>query len=124
MSLRRKIGSWRQVESRQDFTAFLQLLSADCETACDGQSPRTPAALSSTNQSVDGFLWAWVRLLESRLDGADLVYEEAPGRPGWRGLALQLDTLRTSPPGFDSALAGPAPWICRTTPGPAWRRSS
>ncbi|MFK4066773.1 hypothetical protein [Streptomyces sp. NPDC029674] len=98
------IDSWRQVKSRQDFTAYLQRLSADCEAACEGQDPRTPAARRWTNQSVDGFLWAWVRLLGSRLDGTDLL--QAPGRPGWQGLAFQLDTLRTSPPELDSSLAG------------------
>ncbi|MEV4682304.1 hypothetical protein [Streptomyces kurssanovii] len=105
MSEPRSPDSWQQVTSRQDFTAYLRQLSADCESACGGQDPRVTAAQRWTNQSVDAFLWAWVRLLESRLDGTDLLHEEAPGMPGWRGLAFQLDTLRTSPPGFDSALA-------------------
>ncbi|MGW0538207.1 hypothetical protein, partial [Streptomyces sp. NPDC003032] len=51
-----------------------------------------PAARRWANQSVDGFLWAWERLLESRLDGSNLLHEEAPGRPGWQGLAFQVDT--------------------------------
>ncbi|MCF0078301.1 hypothetical protein [Streptomyces lomondensis] len=101
----RDIDSWQQVKSKRDFTAYLQLMSADCETACGGQDPGMPTAQHWTNQSVDGFLWAWVRLLESRINGTDLLHEEAPGRPGWQGLAFQLDTLRTSPPGFDSAPA-------------------
>lgn len=101
----RNIDSWQQVKSWQDFTAYLQRLSADCETACDGQDPRIPAAQRWTNQSVDGFLWAWVRLLQGRLDDTDLLHEEAPGQPGWQGLAFQLDTLRDSPPGFNSAPA-------------------
>ncbi|WP_369213150.1 hypothetical protein [Streptomyces flavofungini] len=100
------IGSWRQVKSRPDFTAYLQRLSAECENAGDGQAPGMPAARHWTNRSVDGFLWAWVRLLEGRLDGTDLLYEEAPGRPGWQGLAFQLDTLRTYPPTYDRSLAG------------------
>ncbi|MFD7260429.1 hypothetical protein [Streptomyces sp. NPDC059874] len=106
MPVPRKTDSWQQVESRRDFAAFLQLLSADCEMACRGQASSTSAAPRWTNPSVDGFLWAWVRLLGSRLDGTDLLHEEACGRPGWRGLAFQLDALRTYEPGFDSALAG------------------
>ncbi|GGT51598.1 hypothetical protein GCM10010271_64680 [Streptomyces kurssanovii] len=94
---------WQQVTSRQDFTAYLRQLSADCESACGGQDPRIPTAQRWTNQSVDAFLWARVRLLERRLDGTDLLHEESPGRPGWRGPAFPLDTLRTSSPGFDSA---------------------
>ena len=57
------------------------------------------------HQSINGFLWGWVRLLGGRLDGTDLLHEEAPGRPGWRGLAYQLDMARTTPPGFNCALA-------------------
>ncbi|WP_409239611.1 hypothetical protein [Streptomyces sp. PA5.6] len=105
MSVPQNIDSWQQVHSRQDFTAYLQMLSADCETACAGQDPRIPVAQRWSNQSVDGFLWAWARLLESRLDGTDLLQEQSPGRPGWQGLAFQLDHVRTSPPGFASAPA-------------------
>ncbi|MGW6690862.1 hypothetical protein [Streptomyces sp. NPDC054961] len=105
MPLPHPIGSWQQVASRRDFTAYLDQLSAACESACAGQDSRTPPAERWTNQSVDGFLWAWVRLLESRLDGTDLLHEEAPGRPGWQGLAHQLHVLRTSPTGFNGALA-------------------
>ncbi|MFF3457069.1 hypothetical protein ACFYXH_22655 [Streptomyces sp. NPDC002730] len=105
MSAPRNIDSWQQVESRQDFTAYLQKLAADREKVCKGQDPRSPAAQCWTNQTVDSFLWAWVRLLESRLDGTDLLHEEAPGRPGWQGLAFQLDAVRTTPPGFNSAPA-------------------
>ncbi|MEU5690146.1 hypothetical protein [Streptomyces venezuelae] len=102
----RNIASWQQVKSRQDFTTYLQQLSVDCETACDdGQDTHTPAAQCWTNRSVDGLLWAWVRLLESRIDGRDPLHEEAPGRPGWQGLAFQVDTLRTAPPGPDRAPA-------------------
>ncbi|MGY0055197.1 hypothetical protein ACWY4P_01210 [Streptomyces sp. LZ34] len=50
-------------------------------------------------------LWEWARLLGGRLDGTDLLHEEAPGRPGWRGLAYQLETARTTSPDFNCVLA-------------------
>lgn len=105
MSPPRNIGSWSQVDSRQDFAAYLHLLAADSEQACNGQDPHAPAAQRWTNRTVNDFLWGWVRLLGRRIDGTDLLQEEAPGRPGWRGLAFQLESARTSPPAFNCALA-------------------
>jgi hypothetical protein len=93
------------VESRQDFAAHLRLLASDCEQACNGQHPSSPAAQRWTNRTVNAFLWGWVRLLGRRTDGTDLLHEEAPGTPGWQGLAFQLDDARTTPPGFNCALA-------------------
>lgn len=97
MSVPRNIGSWQQVNSRQDFAAYLHLLAADCEHACDAQDINEPAAQRWTNQTISDFLWGWVRLLGKRIDGTDLLHEEAVGRPGWQGLAFQLDKARTSP---------------------------
>jgi len=95
----RIIDSWQQVESRADFGAYLRFLAGDCEQACSISAPEDPTAQRWTHRSIDGFLWGWVRLLGSRIDGTDLLHEETVGRPGWRGLAYQLDTVRTTPPG-------------------------
>ena len=105
MPASRNIDSWQQVDSRQDFAAYLRFLAFDCEGACGTQDYEAPTAQRWTHQSINGFLWGWVRLLGGRLDGTDLLHEEAPGRPGWRGLAYQLDMARTTPPGFNCALA-------------------
>ncbi|MGO4457958.1 hypothetical protein AB4039_11700 [Streptomyces sp. M-16] len=111
MSAARNIDSWQQVESRQDFAAYLRRLAADCEQACSDPDPYSPTAEHWTHGSINNFLWGWVRLLGSRIDGTDLLHEQAPGRPGWQGLAYQLDTVRTTPPGFNCVLAdaGTAP---------------
>jgi hypothetical protein len=105
VSVSRNIDSWQQVESRANFAAYLRFLAFDCERACGGPDSEVPAALHWTHQSINGFLWAWVRLLGGRIDGSDLLHEEAPGQPGWRGLAYQLDTVRTTPPGFNCVFA-------------------
>ncbi|MES4909185.1 MULTISPECIES: hypothetical protein [unclassified Streptomyces] len=107
MSASRSIDSWQQVESRQDFAAYLRFLAFDCEQACSGQDAEPPTVNRWTNQTINGLLWGWVRLLGDRLDGTDLLHEEAPGRPGWQGLAYQLDTVRTTSPGFDCMLTAP-----------------
>ncbi len=107
MSVPRTAGSWRQVNSRQDFAAYLHLLAADCEQACIGRDFDDPAVRRWTNRTISDFLWGWVRLLGKRIDGIDQLWEEAPGRPGWRGLAFQLDEASTSPPRYDCALADP-----------------
>ncbi|WP_189971729.1 hypothetical protein [Streptomyces violascens] len=44
MSASRNFESWQQVESRQDFAAFLRGLAADCEQACSDPDPHSPAA--------------------------------------------------------------------------------
>ena len=93
------------MNSRQDFAAYLHLLAADCEQACTGRDFDDPAVRRWTNRTIYDFLWGWVRLLGKRIDGTDQLWEEAPGRPGWQGLAFQLDEARTSPPGFNCALA-------------------
>lgn len=105
MSTSRNIDSWQQVNSRAGFAAYLRFLAFDCEGAGEGKDPGAPSARRWTHQSIDGFLWGWVRLLRSRIDGTDLLQEEAPGRPGWRGLAYQLDRVRTTPPMFNCAFA-------------------
>ncbi|MER6916491.1 hypothetical protein ABT354_32955 [Streptomyces sp. NPDC000594] len=101
----RNLDSWQQVDSRADFSSYLRFLAFDCERAQGGEGSGAPAALDWTHRSIDGFLWGWVRLLGSRADGTDLLHEEAPGRPGWRGLAHQLDRVRTTPPGYNCVLA-------------------
>ena len=93
------------MDSRADFAAYLRFLAFDCERACGGQDPEALAALPWTHQSINGFLWGWVRLLGSRTDGTDLLHEETADQPGWRGLAYQLDTVRTTPSGFNCVLA-------------------
>ncbi|WP_405817643.1 hypothetical protein OG241_23725 [Streptomyces sp. NBC_01390] len=105
MSVPRNADSWQQVSSRQDFAAYLRLLAIDCEHACNGQDLNEPVAHRWTNRTISDFLWGWVRILGERIDGTDLLQEEAPGRPGWQGLAFQLEKARTSPPGFNCALA-------------------
>ncbi|MFF4795269.1 hypothetical protein ACFY2M_37335 [Streptomyces sp. NPDC001276] len=105
MPVSRTVNSWQQVESRQVFSAYLCILAADCEQAGRGRDSQASAAQGWTHQSINSFLWGWVRLLGSRPDKTDLLHEEAPGRPGWRGLAYQLDTVRMTPPGFNCALA-------------------
>ncbi|MEU5381602.1 MULTISPECIES: hypothetical protein [unclassified Streptomyces] len=105
MPTSRNICSWQQVESRQDFAAYLHLMAADCERACSSQDPQSPAAQRWIHRSINNFLWGWVRLLGSRLGATDLLHEEAPGRPGWQGLAHQLDIVRRTPPGFNCLLA-------------------
>jgi hypothetical protein len=105
MFVPRDSDSWQQVNSRQDFAAYLRLLSAECEQACHGQDFNEPVVQQWTNRTISGFLWGWVRLLGTRIDGTDLLQEEAPGRPGWHGLAFQLAKARTAPPGFNCALA-------------------
>ncbi|GLF99444.1 hypothetical protein [Streptomyces yaizuensis] len=105
MRASRNIDSWEQVDSREDFSSWLRFLAFDCEQAHSGGTSGVSAALEWTHQSIDGFLWGWVRLLGSRLDGTDLLHEEAPGRPGWRGLAHQLDRVRTTLPGYNDVLA-------------------
>ncbi|MEU6341529.1 hypothetical protein ABZ883_11350 [Streptomyces sp. NPDC046977] len=91
-------GSWHHVESRQDFAAYLEHLAADCERACTGRATGELPAGRWTNQSVDRFLRGWARLLGHRINGTDLLHEQAPGRPGWQGLAHQLDAARTATP--------------------------
>ena len=93
------------MDSRADFAAYLLALAFGSDLACGRQGSEAPTAQLWTHQSINGFLWGWVRLLGSRIDGTDLLHEEAPGQPGWRGLAYQLDTVRTTPPGFNCALA-------------------
>lgn len=93
------------MNSRQDFSAYLQLLSIDCERACSGQGVDESLAQRWINRTISDFLWGWVRVLGKRIDGTDLLGEEAPGRPGWQGLAYQLNAARTSPPAFNCALA-------------------
>ncbi|GGU50998.1 hypothetical protein GCM10010289_84300 [Streptomyces violascens] len=44
VSASRNFESWQQVESRQDFAAFLRGLAADCEQACSDPDPHSPAA--------------------------------------------------------------------------------
>ncbi|MGW3572035.1 hypothetical protein ACWDSL_50650 [Streptomyces sp. NPDC000941] len=105
MSASRSIDSWQQVESRQDFAAYLDFLAFDCEQACSGQEAEPPTVSRWTNRTINGLLWGWARLLGGRLDGTDLLHEEAPDRPGWQGLAYQLDTVRTTSPGFNLVLA-------------------
>ncbi|MFE4874183.1 hypothetical protein [Streptomyces sp. NPDC056682] len=105
MPASRNIDSWQQVDSRADFAVYLRFLAYDSERACSGQGSEASTAQRWTHRSINGFLWGWVRLLGSRLDGTDLLHEEAPGQPGWRGLAYQLDTVRTTPLGFNCALA-------------------
>lgn len=100
----RNIDSWQQVESRAEFAAYLRFLAFDCERACSGQDSEAPAAQHWAHKSINGFLRGWVRLLGSRIDGTDLPHEEA-GQPGWRGLAYQIDMVRTTPPGFNCVLA-------------------
>lgn len=95
------------MESRRDFVAQLRFLAVDCEQACDGRASDEPPAGRWGNRTVDGFLWGWVRLLGSGADGSGPLSEEAPGVPGWRGLACQLDCVRTTPPAPDCALAAP-----------------
>ncbi|MFD8386081.1 hypothetical protein ACFV2X_47560 [Streptomyces sp. NPDC059679] len=105
MSASRSIDSWRQVESRQGFAAYLGFLAFDCEQACSGQEAEPPTVSRWTNRTIDGLLWGWAGLLGGRLDGTDLLHEEAPDRPGWQGLAYQLDIARTISPGFNLVLA-------------------
>ncbi|MEH0416047.1 hypothetical protein [Streptomyces sp. B21-083] len=105
MPASRNIDSWQQVDSRADFAAYLRRLAADCEQACTDQDPHSPAAERWTHRSINTFLWGWVRLLGSRIDGTDLLHEQAPDQPGWPGLAYQLDIVRTTPPAFNCALA-------------------
>ncbi|MFC8824168.1 hypothetical protein ACFT9I_02280 [Streptomyces sp. NPDC057137] len=105
MPTSRSIDSWQQVDSRADFATYLRFLAVDCERACDVQDSEAPTAQHWTHPSVHGFLWGWVRLLGNRTDGTDLLYEEAPDRPGWRGLAHQLDTVRTTQPVLNWVLA-------------------
>lgn len=113
------------MDSRQEFASYLQQPAADCAKAHGGEAyggeahggkahgeknpgvrdPGSPAAQRRPHQTIDGFLRAWVRLLERRLDGTDPLHEEAPGRPGWRGLAFQLHSVRTTPSGSAPALA-------------------
>lgn len=50
---------------------------------------RRPAQATS---GTDGFLWGWVHLLSGCLNGPDLLHEEAPDRPGWRGPAVEVDS--------------------------------
>jgi hypothetical protein len=101
----RDTDSWQQVNSRQDFAAYLRLLAVDCEHARNGQDLDEPVAQRWANRTISGFLWGWVRLLGERIDGTDLLREEAPGRPGWQGLAYQLARARSARPGFNCALA-------------------
>lgn len=101
----RNIDSWQLVDSRQDFAAFLRFLSFDCGHPRSGTDCETPEAQQWVHTSIQGFLWGWVGLLGRRHNGKDLLHEEAPGRPGWRGLAYQLDTVRTSSPGYNCILA-------------------
>ncbi len=93
------------MDSRADFAAYLRFLAFDCEHACGGQDPEAPTAQHWTHRSIDDFLWGWVRLLHGRIDGTDLLHEATPGQPGWRGLAYQLDRVRTTPPMFNCAFA-------------------
>ncbi len=93
------------MKSRQGFAAYLSFLAVDCEQACSGQDAEPPTVSRWTNRTIDGLLWGWVRLLGGRLDGTDLLHEEAPDRPGWQGLAYQLDTVRTTSPGLNFVLA-------------------
>ncbi|MGY1495918.1 hypothetical protein ACW4TU_04715 [Streptomyces sp. QTS52] len=101
----RHTESWQQVESRADFGAFLGFLASDSERSRVGRDSEASTARRWTHRTINGFLWGWVHLLSSRVEGTDLLHEQAPGRPGWQGLAYQLDTVRTTPPGFDRALA-------------------
>ncbi|MFJ2779457.1 hypothetical protein [Kitasatospora sp. NPDC087315] len=74
MPASRNIDSWQQVESRADFATYLRFLAFDRERAC--------GAKHRTHQSINGFLLGWVRLLGSRIDGTDLLHEEAPESTG------------------------------------------
>ncbi|MFK4264587.1 hypothetical protein [Streptomyces milbemycinicus] len=105
MSASRSIESWQQVKSRQGFAAYLSFLAVECGQACSGQDAESPTVSRWTNRTIDGLLWGWVRLLGGHFDGTDLLHEEAPDRPGWQGLAYQLDTVRTASPSFNFVLA-------------------
>jgi hypothetical protein len=105
VSAPRSIDSWQQVESRHDFAVYLRFLAFDCEQACSDQDAESQRTRYWAHRTIYGFLWGWGRLLGSRLDGTDLLHEETPGRPGWQGLACQLDTVRTTPPGFNCVYA-------------------
>ncbi|MEU5025707.1 hypothetical protein [Streptomyces milbemycinicus] len=113
MSASRSIESWQQVKSRQGFAAYLSFLAVECGQACSGQDAESPTVSRWTNRTIDGLLWGWVRLLGGHFDGTDLLHEEAPGRPGWQGLAYQLDTVRTASPSFNFVLAdsGICDWL-------------
>ncbi|WP_035845377.1 hypothetical protein [Kitasatospora azatica] len=91
------LEAW-QVSSRQDFACYLRLLAYDCEQVCQERDPGFPVATRWTNRTVDGFLWAWVLLLRG---------QAADAGPGWRGLACQLDVLRTAPGETNLAVADP-----------------
>ncbi|MFB1047271.1 hypothetical protein [Streptomyces chrestomyceticus] len=98
MQAPRYTNSWQHVACRADFAAYLSFLSIDCERACNGQASEAPASQHWLHRNIDDFLWSWAHLLSGRLNGTGLLHEEGPGRPGWRGLAYQLDTARTAPP--------------------------
>ncbi|KUN01124.1 hypothetical protein AQI95_32110 [Streptomyces yokosukanensis] len=90
----------------RDFGAYLDFLAVDCERACGATSAARPAVLAWGNRTVDEFLLGWARLLGPRAGHGIAVPEEAPGEPGWRGLARLVDAARTASPDDDRGPTG------------------
>jgi hypothetical protein len=95
MSTPEQPAQWYDVDTVEQFTAFLQRMAEQVHEAKAGDDD---APLPLADPALEEFLWAWTHVLGDGLSGRGPLLQDQDGHPGWRGLAFQIHIALTTAP--------------------------